>query len=116
MPINGHTPGQERLQDRLRSAQEECERLREENARLRAMLGIPALVRDVTTSNSVPTPEDSTKATGSPSTPEEKIAHLEEIRAGLMSKSIAIERKIEEVERRRSRAVMEESIVGRERR
>jgi hypothetical protein len=49
-------------------------------------------------------------------TPEEKIAHLEEIRAGLVSKSKEIERKIEEIEKRQQGATREESMVGRERR
>jgi hypothetical protein len=46
MTINGPTSGQENPEDRLRSAQEECERLQKENAHLRAMLGIQELVRD----------------------------------------------------------------------
>jgi uncharacterized protein (UPF0335 family) len=74
MPFDGHTPGQEHLQDQLRSAQEECERLREENSRLRAMLGLPALAKNRTALHPEPAPEDSTKITGGPSTAEEKIA------------------------------------------
>jgi hypothetical protein len=72
MPTNGHTPGQENLQDRLKSAEEECGRLREENARLRAMLGIPDLVGDRTDLHSRPDTENSAKASNL-STPEEKI-------------------------------------------
>ena len=72
MPINGHTPGQENLQDRLRSVEEECGRLREENARLRAMLGIPELVGDRTGLHSGPDPANSAKASNLV-TPEEKI-------------------------------------------
>jgi hypothetical protein len=72
MPINGHTPGQENLQDRLRSAEEERGRLREENARLRAMLGIPELVGDRTGLHSGPDTANSAKASNL-STPEEKI-------------------------------------------
>jgi len=72
MPINGHTPGQENLQDRLRSAEEERGRLREENARLRAMLGIPELVGDRTGLHSGPDTANSVKASNL-STPEEKI-------------------------------------------
>ena len=72
MPINGHTPGQENLQDRLRSAEEERGRLREENARLRAMLGIPEFVGDRTGLHSGLDTANSTKAINL-STPEEKI-------------------------------------------
>src|ERR1700689_5539201 len=72
MPINGHTPGQENLQDRLRSAEEERGRLREENARLRAMLGISELVGDRTGLHSGPDTANSAKASNL-STPEEKI-------------------------------------------
>ena len=52
-------------QDRLRSAEEECGRLREENARLRAMLGIPELVGDRTALHPGPDPRDSAKASTS---------------------------------------------------
>ena len=72
MPINGHTPGQENLQDRLRSAEEECGRLQEENVRLRAMLGIPELVEGRTDLHSRPDAENSANASNL-STPEEKI-------------------------------------------
>src|ERR1700690_3616673 len=82
MPSNDHTPGQEHLQDRLRSTQEECERLREENSRLRAMLGIPALAKDRTTQHPNPAPEDSTKVIGGPSTAEEKIALFQNLFRG----------------------------------
>jgi hypothetical protein len=41
---------------------------------------------------------------------------LEEIRAGLVTKQRGIERKIEEVERRRNGMTREESMMGRERR
>jgi len=72
MPIDGHTPGQENLEDRLRSAEEERRRLREENSRLRAMLGIPELVEDRTDLDSRPDAENSAKASNL-ATPEEKI-------------------------------------------
>ena len=45
MQIDDQTPSQENPQDRLRSAEEECERLRKENVRLRKMLGIPGVSR-----------------------------------------------------------------------
>ncbi len=74
MATNGHTSGSENLQDRLRSAQEECERLQKENARLRTMLGIHELVRDSAMFPSSSTPEDTPEPARSLSTPEEKIA------------------------------------------
>ena len=72
MQIDDQPPSQENLQDRLRSAEEECERLRKENVRLRAMLGIPELVGGATTLHSGSDREDSAKASTA-STPEEKI-------------------------------------------
>jgi len=72
MQIDDQPPSQENPQDRLRSAEAECERLRKENVRLRAMLGIPELVGGLTTLHSGSEREDSAKANG-PSTPEEKI-------------------------------------------
>src|SRR6266581_2252145 len=74
MATNGHTSGSENLQDRPRSAQEECERLQKENARLRTMLGIHELVRDSAMFPSSSTPEDTPEPASSLSTPEEKIA------------------------------------------
>ena len=72
MQIDDQTPSQENPQDRLRSAEEECERLRKENGRLRAMLGIPELVGGVITLHPGSAREDSAKANAA-STPEEKI-------------------------------------------
>jgi hypothetical protein len=72
MQTDDQPPSQEHPQDRLRSAEEECERLREENVRLRAMLGIPELVGGVNTLHPGSDREDSAKAHG-PSTPEKKI-------------------------------------------
>jgi superfamily II DNA or RNA helicase len=72
MQIDDQTPSQENPQDRLRSAEEECERLRKENVRLRTMLGIPELVGGITTLHPSSDRENSAKA-NSPSTPEEKI-------------------------------------------
>jgi len=48
-------------------------------------------------------------------TPEEKIAQLEEIRATYVTKQMGIQRKIDELERRKSGMTREESIQGRER-
>jgi cell shape-determining protein MreC len=38
--MNSRMPDQDNIQERLKTLQEECRRLREENADLRAMLGI----------------------------------------------------------------------------
>jgi len=38
--MNSRVPDQDNIQERLKTVQEECRRLREENAHLRAMLGI----------------------------------------------------------------------------
>ncbi|RDW80231.1 hypothetical protein BP6252_04869 [Coleophoma cylindrospora] len=48
-------------------------------------------------------------------TPAEKIAQLEESRGALVAKRLGLERKIEEIERRKSGATLAESKVGRER-
>jgi superfamily II DNA or RNA helicase len=72
MPIKSQAPGHENLQDRLRSAEEECGRLRDENERLRAMLGIPELVGGRTGLHTATDAENSAKASDI-STPEEKI-------------------------------------------
>src|SRR5580704_15027978 len=72
MQIDDQTPSQDNPQDRLRSAEEECERLRKENVRLRTMLGIPELVGGVTPLHSGSDRENSANA-NRPSTAEEKI-------------------------------------------
>jgi superfamily II DNA or RNA helicase len=72
MQIDDQTPNKENPRDRLRSAEEECERLRKENVRLRTMLGIPESVAGVPTLDSGSDQKNSAKA-NSPSTPEEKI-------------------------------------------
>jgi regulator of replication initiation timing len=38
--MDSYMPGHDNIQERLKTMQEECQRLREENVRLRAMLGI----------------------------------------------------------------------------
>jgi hypothetical protein len=73
MQNDDQTPGQENPQDSLRSTEEECDRLRKENARLRAMLGIPELVSGLTTLHPGLAQKNSAKD-NSPSTPEEKIS------------------------------------------
>src|SRR5260370_1070942 len=66
MAMSSRPPDQDNPQERLKTAQEECQRLREENARLRAMLGI----------------DHSPTDTSGVSTPEEKIAFFRNLFRG----------------------------------
>ena len=70
-----NNPSRDDTQEQLRFAQEECNRLREENARLRTMLGIPESVAAETdsASNSEVSAADSRKSGRDLSTPEGKI-------------------------------------------
>src|SRR6516165_2910912 len=52
MPAGDHTHDQDEIQVRLKEADEECERLREENDRLRGMLGISHSTRNQNVSQS----------------------------------------------------------------
>src|SRR5260370_25770578 len=72
MKIDDQTPSHENPQDRLKTAEAECERLRKENERLRTMLGIPELVGGDPIARSSSDRENSAKS-NTPSTPEEKI-------------------------------------------
>ncbi len=74
MTINGHTPGQDDIQVRLKTAQEECHRLREENERLRAILGIDHPLPSKPVSQAVSVTKPSSIATSEVYTPEKKIA------------------------------------------
>jgi len=69
-------PSRDDMQGQLRSVQEQCERLREENARLRTMLGIPESVGAGTAfpSHADGLVVDASKSGGNLSTPESKIA------------------------------------------
>jgi hypothetical protein len=60
--------------ERLKSAQEECNRLRAENAHLRAMLGIQDWVSKETSPNSIPIVDVPDSSNAVPSTPQKKIA------------------------------------------
>jgi hypothetical protein len=72
--MNSHTPDQDNIQERLKTAQEECQRLREENARLRATLGIDRSTTNEPVSQAVLVPKLSSTGTSEVSTPEKKIA------------------------------------------
>jgi len=73
MSVSERNPCREDIPAQTEATQEECERLREENGRLRAMLGIPDL-RNGAASRAEVTLEGATKSIVSASTPEEKIA------------------------------------------
>jgi hypothetical protein len=68
-------PSRDDTQEQLRFAQEECNRLREENARLRTILGIPesAVAETDSVSNAEVSAADSSKSGRDLSTPEGKI-------------------------------------------
>lgn len=68
-------PSREHTQEQLRGVQEECRRLREENARLKAMLGIPESVEArIIPSRADVSEAHSSKSGGDLSTPEGKIS------------------------------------------
>ena len=72
MDINERNPNQEHVLGQLKEVEEKCERLREENVRLRAMLGIPDSGAGAALFAAA-APGGSTKVTPTPYTPEEKI-------------------------------------------
>src|SRR5258708_7711325 len=74
MAMDSHMPSQDNIQERLKTAQEECQRLREENAHLRAMLGIDRSATNEPASQAVLVPKLSSTGTSEVSTPEKKIA------------------------------------------
>src|SRR6516164_524213 len=75
MPAGDHTHDQDEIQVRLKEAHEECERLREENDRLRGMLGISHPTRNQNVPQSGLDPKSSLLlARGEVYTPERKIA------------------------------------------
>jgi hypothetical protein len=65
---------QNTVAERLKSAQEECDRLRAENTHLRAMLRIQDSVSKETSPNSIPIVDVPDSSNAVPSTPEKKIA------------------------------------------
>jgi len=74
MPAGDHTHDQDEIQVRLKEADEECERLREENDRLRGMLGISHSTRNQNVSQSSLNPKSPLPAPSEVYTPERKIA------------------------------------------
>src|SRR5260370_39608623 len=67
-------PDQDNIQERLKTVQEECQRLRGENAHLRAMLGINQSPSNEPVPEAVPGPKLSSTTIGGVCTPEEKIS------------------------------------------
>jgi len=67
-------PDQDNTQEHLKTTQEECQRLREESARLRAMLGIDQLPPNEPVHQAGPVPKLSSSTKRGVSTPEEKIS------------------------------------------
>ena len=71
--MGGHG-GQNKIENRLRLAHEECERLRAENARLRAMLGIQDSTSVESSQTTIPAEAVSESRSAGPPAPEKKIA------------------------------------------
>lgn len=74
MATNDRTPDQGDIQVRLKEAHEECQRLREENDRLRAMLGMDHFPPNQTVAQTTPVTKPPLIATVEAYTPERKIA------------------------------------------
>ncbi len=74
MPIYNDMPEQDRHQDQARSAEEECSRLRQENARLRKVLAAHGIAADESLPHIRPIETASVPGSGKPSTPQRKIA------------------------------------------
>ena len=72
--MNSRMPDQDNIQERLKTLQEECRQLREENAHLRAMLGINQSPAKEPVPQAVPVPNLSSTTRSGVSTPEEKIS------------------------------------------
>jgi superfamily II DNA or RNA helicase len=72
--MNSRMPDQDNIQERLKTVQEECRRLREENADLRAMLGINQSPPIEPVPQAVPVPNLSSTTRSGVCTPEEKIS------------------------------------------
>jgi hypothetical protein len=74
MATNESTPDQDDIQVRLKNANEECQRLREENNRLRDMLGMDYFLPNHTVAQTTPVTMPALIATSEVHTPERKIA------------------------------------------
>lgn len=77
MTMDSHMPSQDNIQEHLKTAQEDCQRLREENARLRAMLGIDHSDTNEPVSQAAPVPKLSSAGTSGVSTPEKRSRSFE---------------------------------------
>jgi len=80
--MNSRMPDQDNIQERLKTVQEECRRLREENAHLRAMLGISQSLPKEPIPQAAPVPNLSSTARSGVCTPEEKISLLRNLFRG----------------------------------
>jgi superfamily II DNA or RNA helicase len=74
MPVYNDMPEQDKHQDQARSAEEECSRLRQENARLREVLAAHGIAADESLPHIRPIETASFPGSGKPSTPQSKIA------------------------------------------
>ncbi len=72
--MNSGLPDRDSIQEHLKTAQEECRRLREENVRLRVMLGIDHSPINDPASQAALVPKTLSTSASRVSTPEEKIA------------------------------------------
>jgi hypothetical protein len=72
--MNSRTPDHDNIQERLKKVQEECRLLREENADLRAMLGINQSPPKEPVPPAIPVPNLSSTTRSGVCTPEEKIS------------------------------------------
>jgi len=80
--MNSRMPDQDNLQERLKTAQDECQRLREENAQLRAMLGINQSSPHDAVPQAAFVPKLSSTTRSGVSTPEEKISLFRDLFRG----------------------------------
>ena len=80
--MSSRMPDQDSIQERLKTVQEECQRLRDENAHLRAMLGINQSPPNEPVPQAVPVPTLSSATKGGVSTPEEKISLFRDLFRG----------------------------------
>jgi len=80
--MNSGVPDQDKIQEHLKTAQEESRRLREENVRLRAMLGIDHSPTNDPASQVALGPKPLSTSTIGVSTPEEKIAFFRNLFRG----------------------------------
>jgi hypothetical protein len=71
--MDSHRPGQNNIQELLKTVREECQRLREENVRRRAMLGINYSATNEPLPKALPVPTPPPTGTSGDSTPEKKI-------------------------------------------